>query len=231
MIHYHGTPITPRAVLHTLAGRFFCTSFAAPNDVAECHRIGQGNMLDNGAFSSWRGGKQPDWDGYYAWAEPWLDWPTTWAVIPDVIDGDEEANDRLLREWFQQRLPKGAPVWHMHESIDRLRRLCHGYERVCIGSSGRFSVVGSDSWHRRMTEAMNDVCGGSGVAPTWLHMLRGMSLSGDIYPFASVDSTDVAQNHNRPHNTAAKIADRWDGLQCTPHWQEVALTAALEGVA
>jgi hypothetical protein len=69
-----------------------------------------------------------------------------------------------------------------------------------------------------MEQAMNAVCG-NGTVPTWLHMLRGMSLSGSHYPFASVDSTDIAQNHNRPQNTPRKMADRWDGLQCKPHWQ------------
>jgi hypothetical protein len=29
-LHYHGTPITPRPVLQSLAGRHFCVSFAAP---------------------------------------------------------------------------------------------------------------------------------------------------------------------------------------------------------
>lgn len=50
-IHYHGTPITPAAVLETLAGKHFCVSFAAPQDVARCHRIGQSVLLDNGAFT------------------------------------------------------------------------------------------------------------------------------------------------------------------------------------
>lgn len=49
-IHYHGTPITPRAVLDTLAGRHFCVSFAAPADVKHCHAIGQSVMLDNGGL-------------------------------------------------------------------------------------------------------------------------------------------------------------------------------------
>ena len=50
MIHYHGTPITPIEVLYTLAGRHFCVSHMRPEDVQRCHNIGQGVMLDNGAF-------------------------------------------------------------------------------------------------------------------------------------------------------------------------------------
>jgi hypothetical protein len=197
VIHYHGTPLTPRARLLELAGRCFCVSFAQPQDLKACHEIGQSVMLDNGAFSIWRAGKgDVDLDAYAAWARPWLDYRTTWCVIPDKIDGTEEENDQLLAAWFQHRLPfeQCAPVWHMHESLERLVRLCAGYPRVCLGSSGEFATVGDDRWHRRMTAAMDKLCG-DGPAPCWLHMLRGLALSGSDYPFASADSTNVARNH------------------------------------
>lgn len=216
-IHYHGTPITPRAVLDTLAGRHFCVSYAAPNDVKHCHAIGQSVMLDNGAFSAWTRGASVDWNGYYEWSAPWLDYATTWAVIPDVIDGDEQANDALIAQWPHGT--RGAPVWHMHESITRLRRLAHKWPRVCVGSSAEFSSVGDRHWHNRMVEAMNALCG-DGPPPTWLHMLRGMSMAGDIFPFASLDSTDVARNHNRPQNSAAAMAAKWDAQQCPARWHK-----------
>lgn len=221
-MHYHGTPITPRSVLYELAGRNFCVSFAEPRDVDVCHRIGQSVMLDNGAFSFWKLGRpfDCDWSVYMDWAEKWLDYRTTWAVIPDVIDGTEEENDRLLVAWFVRRMPPGAPVWHLHESLERLRRLCAGYERVCFGSSGQFAVVGSVSWRRRVGEAFDAISDPSGRAP-WVHMLRGMSLAGSEFPFASVDSTDIARNHNRPQNGARKMADRWDAIQCPPRWTTV----------
>ena len=214
-IHYHGTPITPRAVLDTLAGRHFCISYAAPNDVKQCHAIGQSVMLDNGAFSAWTAGRPVDWDGYYRWTEEWLAYPTTWAVIPDVIDGGEEENDALLLEWPHG--VRGAPVWHADESIDRLLRLASVWPRVCVGSSGAYRVVGSEAWHRRMVEAMNALCPG-GLVPCWLHMLRGMAMAGSHYPFASVDSTDVARNHHLPHNSALKMVNRWDTQQCPARW-------------
>ncbi len=188
-----------------------------PRAVRVAHEIGQSVMLDNGAFSVWRRGLVPDWDAYMDWAEPWLEHPTTWAAIPDVIDGSEEDNDRLLVHWYARRMPKGgAPVWHLHESLDRLRYLSIGYERVCFGSSGQYAVVGTDKWHRRVSEAF-DAIADDGRVP-WIHMLRGMALSGSHYPFASVDSTDVAQNHNRESNTALAMADRWDGKQCPARW-------------
>lgn len=221
MIHYHGTPITPRSVLHELAGRNFCVSYAWPGQVKTCHQIGQSVMLDNGAFTFWKGSTIPDWSGYAAWAEPWLDYPTTWCVIPDLIDADADVNDQMLRWWWQQGLPKGAPVWHLHEPIDRLLRLAHGYdERICFGSSGQYREVGSDAWHRRVTQAFNELDKRFKRLP-WVHMLRGMSLSGEHYPFASVDSTDIARNHNRPQNNARAMADRWDALQCPARWTRV----------
>lgn len=217
MLHYHGTPITPRSVLLDLRGKCFCVSYAAPNDVKACHEIGQSVMLDNGAFSLWRAKKPTDWPGYYAWAEQWLDYRTTWAVIPDVINGDDAVNDELISQWPHGK-KQAAPVWHMHEDVSRLLRLAEKWDRVCIGSSREYQVVGDARWHGRMIEAMNTLCG-DGPAPVALHMLRGMALSGGMYPFASVDSTDVARNHNRPQNTARAMADRWDSIQCHPRWQ------------
>jgi hypothetical protein len=52
-------------------------------------------------------------------------------------------------------------------------------------------------------------------------MLRGMSLAGGPYPFASADSTDVARNHNRQQNTARAMADRWDAMQTPALWRRV----------
>jgi hypothetical protein len=225
MMHYHGTPITPRSALLELAGRSFCVSYARPENIEVCHEIGQSVMLDNGAFSVWRKGIEPDWPGFYAWCERWLDYQTTWAVIPDVIDGDEASNDALIEAWPHGQ--RGAPVWHMHESIGRLLRLCDEWPRVCVGSSGAYATVGDGRWMRRMREAMDRLCG-DGPSPVWLHMLRGMSLSGGPYPFASVDSTDIAQNHPRPQNTPRKMADRWDALQCRPIWHRCGSQMGLE---
>jgi hypothetical protein len=225
VIHYHGTPITPQAKLLELAGRNFCVSYAAPYQVAACHEIGQSVMLDNGAFSFWKSRRPTDWQGFADWARPWLEYPTTWAVMPDVIDGDEQDNHALIT-WLYAHArdvwERSAPVWHMHESLDRLERLCGAYKRVCIGSSGQYASVGSDSWRRRMEAAMNAVCG-NGPVPVWLHMLRGMGLSGSEFPFASVDSTDIAQNHNGGAHGKKRnprdMADRWDGIQNPCRWQ------------
>ncbi len=222
MIHYHGTPITPRSKLLELAGRCFCVSFAHPQDVRVCHEIGQSVMLDNGAFTLWRTGRPADWSAYYRWCERWLEYRTTWAVIPDVIEGTERENDRLLAAWpFGDR---GAPVWHLHERIDRLVRLAHEWSRVCLGSSGSYRNVGGQRWQRRMTEVLDRLCP-DGPAPVWLHMLRGMKLAGSPYPFASADSTNIARNHagvpslGVPPRRPRAMADELDRRQCPARWR------------
>jgi hypothetical protein len=223
-IHYHGTPITPRSVLHSIPGRHYCVSYACPQDVEECHRIGQSVMLDNGAFSNWRVGRQTDWPGYYAWCDRWLDYPETWAVIPDVITGTDEDQDALIDQWPHG--DRGAPVWHMHEKIDRLIRLTDQWPRVCIGSSAQYSELLTPQWRRRMDACWNALMGHHTRVPR-IHMLRGMQLVRFEWPFASVDSTDIARNHNRRHNSAKSMVERWDAAQCPPRWSMAALQLSM----
>lgn len=212
-IHYHGTPITPNARLLELAGRHFCVSHAAPSQVRLAHEIGQSVMLDNGAFSAWKRGHKTDWPAYYQWCERWLEYPTTWAVVPDEVEGDETVQDRLLEQWPYAKA-RSAPVWHMHESISRLLWLIDNWPRVCIGSSAQYAEVLSPAWERRMDETWRAI----GTRVPNLHMLRGMQLIRHRWPFASVDSTDVARNHNRDQNTALEMARRWDAGQCPPRF-------------
>jgi hypothetical protein len=246
-MHYHGTPITPRATFLALAGRSFCVSYADSRDVESCHEIGQSVMLDNGAFTFWRDkveGRQlsakgraaavGDWSGYYAWCAPWLEYRTTWAVIPDVIDGSEDENDELVEAWpFGAR---GAPVWHLHESLERLLRLAGAWPLVCIGSSGAYATPGRPSWHARMVAAMNALCG-DGPPPCALHMLRGLAQCGGPYPFASADSTSIAVNHAgnnvraTPRKDPRRMADEIDARQCPARWRTVQPLAMLEGWA
>lgn len=214
MIHYHGTPITPKSVLHKLAGRCFCVSFMDPRDIRTCRDIGQSLMLDNGAFSAWRAGKATDWPGYYAWVEEWLG-PADFAVIPDVIDGSDAENDALIAQWPHGH--RGAPVWHLHEPVDRLRRLVDQWPLVCLGSSGAYAEIGTERWEWRMDEAFNAVCGGRFVPR--LHGLRMLSCSGKRWPFASVDSTDIARNHaSELHKTPERRVHEWDLRQCPHKW-------------
>lgn len=220
MIHYHGTPLSPIARLYEMAGRNFCVSYAAPADLQRCHEIGQSVMLDNGAFTFWRQNiaTSPEWWTRYAeWVRPWLDHPTTWCVIPDVIDGTEEDNDRLIYGWPRDLYSQSAPVWHMHESLDRLKYLTAAWDRVCIGSSGTYADPKSNPWKYRMDEVFNAIAP-NGPPPCWIHMLRAMqqACEGD-WPFASADSTNAAQNHHR-HESPVHIAQKWDAMNPPPRW-------------
>lgn len=216
MIHYHGTPITPKSVFLELSGKNFCISFSSPGQVSLAHQKGQMVMLDNGAFSFWTKQIENDWEKYYRWVEPWLEYYTTWAVIPDVIEGSEQENDHLLSQWPYPE-EKSAPVWHVHESEERLFRLLDKYPRVCFGSSGQYSTPGSILWTLRICQIFDKITDDQGRLFNWIHMLRGGKFSGLNYPFTSVDSTNVARNHHIKNN-AKQMADRIDSLQCPARW-------------
>jgi hypothetical protein len=197
MIHYHGGPITPaEAAVAAWTGRHGMVSFAHQQSLDVALEVCQSLVLDNGAFSAWCAGKPIiDWNPFYDWCAPLLRHPAVdWCLIPDVIDGDEKANDALLAEWPHDRA-LGVPVWHMHEGVERLARLASDWPRVALGSSGEYAVVGDAKWWRRMNEAMDAVCDEDGRPLTKLHGLR--MLDPEVFsrlPFASADSTNVARN-------------------------------------
>lgn len=153
-----------------------------------------------------------DWAPYYEWVAELHRYPVfDFAVIPDVIDGDEAANDALLSAWpWRETAPwVGAPVWHLHESLDRLEHLALSWPRVCLGSSGKFAQIGTSHWWQRMVEAMDVVCDRSGRPVCKLHGLR--MLNPDVFscfPFASADSTNIARN--------VGIDSKWTGSYTPP---------------
>lgn len=214
-MHYHGTPLTPRDQLWLMAGKHFCVSFAAPGDADICQRIGQSVMWDNGAFSLYTRGAATDWGRYYRWLEPRLGHPH-WAVIPDVIDGSIEDNLALVASWpFRREL--AAPVWHMAEPLSLLLDYSQDFGRVCFGSSGAYWQVGSSAWSRRCDEAFN-VLAKRGPLP-WVHMLRGMAVTGKRWPFASVDSVNVARNFKDTDSCPEAMARTIDAVQCPVTWE------------
>ena len=209
MIHYHGLPITPNsAAIAAVNGGHAFVSFARPDQLGIVLDVCQSFAIDNGAFSAWKSGKPvTDWGRYYEWVAELHRYPSfDFAVIPDVIDGDEDQNDALVEEWpwRGKSIAVGAPVWHMHESIDRLQRIANDWPRVCLGSSGEYSRVGDSKWWRRMNEAMRAICDRNGNPVCKLHGLR--MLSQDVFtqlPLASADSTNIARN--------VGIDSRWTG--------------------
>jgi hypothetical protein len=51
-------------------------------------------------------------------------------------------------------------------------------------------------WERRENEAWNALARRGLDRGLWVHMLRGLALCGDQWPFASADSTNVAVNYS-----------------------------------
>ncbi|WP_233854244.1 hypothetical protein [Paraburkholderia sp. HD33-4] len=200
MIHYHGLRINPctAAARAINAGHAFISII----DVAQFSLaldVCQSFAVDNGAFSAWIAGNPvADWERFYAWVQMIHRFPSfDFAVIPDVINGSEADNDALLEAWpWCHHAPwVGAPVWHLHESLERLERLATRFPRVCLGSSGNYRTPGTPGWFNRMAEAMDVVCDREGRPACKLHGLR--MLNPDIFtrfPFASADSTNIARN-------------------------------------
>lgn len=210
MIPYHGLPITPAtAAVKAISGGHAFISFRHPEQLTLAIEVCQSFTVDNGAFSAWKSSQRvTDWSPYYEWVSGLSRIPSfDFAVIPDVIDGSEEDNDALVEQWPFRWI--GAPVWHMHESTERLARLARDWPRVCLGSSGQYATVGTAAWWNRMAEAMDAACEG-GMPPCKLHGLR--MLDPKVFtrlPLASADSTNIARNIG--------IESKWRGTYTPPN--------------
>ena len=203
MIHYHGTPCggTREEAARFLSGRHALIPWQRNEDLGAAADFCDSFCFDNSAFTAWKSG-QPitNWRGYYEWCLEWYRHPGfAFAIIPDVIDGSADDNDRMMTEWYKHVLPcvQCAPVWHLHESTDRLRHLCetHRLMRVCLGSSGDYSEPGTLKWWNRIAEAMKVACDEQGRPIARLHGLR--MLDPAIFhrlPLASADSTNAVRN-------------------------------------
>jgi hypothetical protein len=231
MIHYHGTPIggSRQDAARFLAGRHALVPFPRQDDLGIVSDVCQSFVFDNGAFSIWKKGGRLDVDGYTRLVDDWHKHPGfDWALIPDVIDGDEDANDLLLEVWPEHL--DGVPVWHLHESTERLQRLAKNYRTVALGSSGQWASPGTDSWWKRINAAMESICDDQGRPACKLHGLR--MLDPAIFshlPFASADSTNAAVNggsisrfgmYTPPTagQRANVIADRIEAHNSSPIW-------------
>jgi hypothetical protein len=232
MIHYHGGPITPLSVADAVwRGRHGFVSFENPEQIGMAASICQSFALDNGAFSAWSTGKQLDVKGYAQWVKEWMRHPGfDWCLIPDVIDGSENDNIGMIAEWRESGVPfsVSVPVWHLHESLERLAYMAVAWPRIAIGSSGQWGTVGNEAWWSRMDEAMRVICDEHGRPKCKLHGLR--MLSTDVFPklpLASADSTNVARNHARESRRyqmtngmgAIVIAGRVESQQSASLWR------------
>lgn len=200
MIHYHGLPITPATCAVTaINGGHAFVSYRHPDQLSIALDCASTFAVDNGAFSAWRAGTPvTDWKPYYEWVGELHLYPSfDFAVIPDVIDGDEKANDDLIKQWPWIHADRhlGAPVWHLHESLERLSRLVAGWPRICLGSSGEYAKIGTQKWWNRMNEAFNTICRRDGLPVCKVHGLRMLDPAiVSRYPFSSCDSTSIGRN-------------------------------------
>jgi len=190
----------PRA----FAARHGMVSFEHAEQIDIAAEVCQSIVLDNGAFSAWKKGTPHDFLGYAVWCAKWLKHPAVeWCVIPDVIDGTEDQNDSLLRQWPLSR-SISVPVFHMHEPLDRLHRLAFDYPRVALGSSGEYADPGSSSWWARIADMMMVVCDSEGYPVTKLHGLRMLDpVIFSHLPLSSADSCNIARN--------VGIDSKWNG--------------------
>lgn len=203
MTVFHGTPCggDRAGVAKFLTNRDALVPFLRSEDLGVSLEVCRSVILDNSAFSAWRSGKPiVDWSPYYEWVDSFRRHPRfAWAIVPDVIDGSEGDNDKLWGEWPLELNRVGVVVWHLHESLDRLERIVfcatNTTNRICLGSSGEFATPDTESWRRRMKEAMKVICDEQGRPRVHVHGLR-MAASNirKRYPFASVDSTNAVQN-------------------------------------
>lgn len=197
MIHYHGLPITPdTAATEAVKQGHAFVSFAHKQQLGVAIDICQSFAVDNGAFSAWKSGNPiKDWSAYYQFATDCLRYPhCDWIVIPDVIDGSESDNDALLAECPIKK-EFSVPVYHMHESLDRLEKLASDYPRIALGSSGAYATVGTQQWWERINHIMDVVCDQQGYPLVKMHGLR--MLNPNIFsklPLQSADSTNIARN-------------------------------------
>ena len=198
MIRYHGTPITPAAVaVHVLRGRHGLVSFANPEQIGLVAEMCQSFVIDNGAFLAWRNGFKPDWNKFTWWAKEWHLHPGfDFLFVPDVIDGSEAENKKLVR-WFLDRFPihQLCPIWHLNESWKYLDYLMRNFPRIAFGSAGDYAELKTDAWYHRMNDAFERITDEQGRPLVKVHGLRMMDPTiFSRFPFASVDSANIARN-------------------------------------
>lgn len=196
-VHYHGTPIwgnKGEVLKVAIKGAGAFVSYWRHEQINLCLEHADVVAIDNGAFSAWRSGAVINWVEFYKWLELYYyHEKVKFFIIPDVITGTEEENDELIRTVPPEFKGKAVPVWHLEESIDKLVRLCHEWDRVAFGSSGEYKTIRSKKWIARMDEAFLAIKeSGATVKIHGLRMLDGRVLGN--YPLDSADSTNIASN-------------------------------------
>lgn len=231
MIHYHGTPIWGnRGDVHRIAvtGAGAFVSYARPDQIRQSFKYASKVGIDNGAFSAWKRGLKINWLEFYRWLMAYyFHEKLEFFVVPDVVEGGEVDNDDLIRKLPSMFRDKAAPVWHLHESIDRLIELCSEWPRVCFGSSGQYAVIRTKEWHQRMEDAFEAIYYRNNFS-TVIHGLR--MLDGRVlgnYPLASADSTNLACNVPKFNNKYPELTRAIKEADYAMHLSEQELKATI----
>jgi hypothetical protein len=198
MICFHGTPFSgsPYDILPFFEGRNFLISVEYQTYKTLLKPVAKKIILDNGAFTIWKKGRgEVDLIRYSDFVQEFDSLENYgWCFIPDIIQGDEYSNDKMLEKWLNiYGEYKGTPVWHYHESLNRLKELCKTFSVVGLGSSAEYSKIGDDKWMSRTKEIFEFVANNN--LSTKLHGLRMLNKRiFTKFPYYSGDSTNVGRN-------------------------------------
>jgi len=199
-------------------GRSAMVSFACTSDLALIADVCNTFCIDNGAFSIWNKGGEIDTEKYYNFIREWHLHPAyDFCLIPDVIEGNENDNMKLLKE-FPSDIKRGVPVWHLHESLDYLEYMVDNHEMIALGSSGDYACPNTSKWWERINEAFMVICNDKGQPKVRVHGLR--MLNPEVFtklPFYSTDSTNAVRN--------ASSLDRFGGYKPPSYWQRADVIA------
>mgnify|MGYP001385530128 CR=1 FL=1 len=226
MIHYHGaTGVDAKFLSTVFLNRHAFISYAHPGNLQYVSKICSTFSLDNGAYTAWKKQEKYDFNGFVEFVKEWERHPAYhFHLIPDVIDGSEKENQKMIENW---KLQDGVPVWHMHESLEFLKDLVSSFKLISIGSSGQYSTVNNRKWWKRMDEIMNVICE-NGIPKCKIHGLRMLNI--EVFtkiPFHSADSTYVVRSSKydklwkgpkTPKNTYMRgllLADKIESFQST----------------
>lgn len=215
MRKYHGTPLggTKMDSIKFLKGRDALISMAAQGQTAEVLECCDSFCLDNGAFTIWKttGGKI-DVPKYKTWVDSLATHPAfDFALIPDVIMGEEKENDELVASWDSEHI--GIPVYHLGEPVDRFFRLAKDFKKIAFGSTDLWPRNGSKGWWKHMADFMDTITDSRGVMPVKVHGLRMLDPKLFQYlPLHSGDSTNAGVNGHLCQKKGIHPAiERWQG--------------------
>lgn len=204
----HGTPITPKRHLAQLNGESFCVSYAYPEQLHDVGPLVPGDgilLLDNGAFTTWKQGREFDEQGFWDWANQAQDlYPNAVAVIPDKIGGTEAENLQLAARAVRGGLAKHTErimfVWHTNDSLEQLKKMAMVFNFLAIGSCAEHDIQKHWSQFRARAQLASDTIEAveitTGRRP-WIHVMRGLGKMHKMLRFDSADSTNIARNHCR----------------------------------